>query len=158
MPARTTRAQARARILGAFKTELDRLIPEEEGAALKGSRFADFEEQGTALARASLPAFLEERAALACNARVEAAGRCPHCGSDRVYLEKQETTGEMLSPHGPVAVPKQQARCRACGGSFSPSGSGLGPAHGSSVDAARGAAGGSRGDAASVRPGGPGAE
>ena len=74
--------------------------------------------------KAVLPTLLEERAALEDNARVEpgAAGACPHCGSGRVYLEKSQTNPEVLSPHGPVLVPRQHCRCRACGGSFSPPG------------------------------------
>ena len=123
MAARTTRQQARARILGAFQAQLDRLIPEDESVPLKGATFADFEDQAESLAQAALPVVMEERAALEPNAAVEAGGRCPHCGSDRVYLEKQETQPEMRSRYGPVVIPKQHARCRSCDGSFSPSGS-----------------------------------
>jgi hypothetical protein len=123
MPARSTRQEARTRILKAFSTELNRLIPENEEASLKGATFADFEDQVEALARATLPLVLEERAALESNARVESAGRCPFCGSDRVYLEKQVTQPEVISPHGPVVLFQQHARCRSCDGSFSPSGS-----------------------------------
>jgi len=142
MPARSTRQEARERILKAFQRQLDRLIPADEQVPLKGATFVDFEEQAEALIRAATPAYLEERAALEVNARVEAAGRCPHCGSDRVYLEKRVSQPEVLSCHGPVVLPKQHARCRACDRSFSPSGSGLGPAGGSGADPAGGAAGG----------------
>ena len=123
MPARTTRREARARILATFEAQLDRMIPEDENVPLKGATFSDFEDQVEALARAALPVAMEERAALASNAEVETAGRCPHCGSDRVYLKKEATQSEVHSPHGPVVLFKQQARCRSCGGSFSPSGS-----------------------------------
>ncbi len=123
MPARTTRRDARARILATFTAELDRMIPEDEGKPLKGATFGDFEDQVDQVARSALPVILEERAALEPNARVETAGPCPHCGSSRVYLKRQETQPEVVSPHGPVVLPKQHARCRACGGSFSPSGS-----------------------------------
>jgi hypothetical protein len=101
---------------------LDRVIPQDERIPLKGATFADFEDQIETLARAALPVALEERAALEPNARVEQAGRCPHCGSNRVYLEKQVTQPEVLSAHGAVVVYKQHARCRSCDGSFSPSG------------------------------------
>lgn len=123
MPARTTRQEARARILAAMAAQLDRMIPVDEEVPLKGATFADFEDQVEALARGTLPVVLEERAALETNAEVDAAGRCPHCGSERTYLENQVTQTEMLSLHGVVVLPKQHARCRACGGSFSPSGS-----------------------------------
>ena len=123
MPARSTRQEARVRIRAAFEAQLDRMIPADEGVPLKGATFADFEDQVENLARSALPVVLEERAALEANAEVVTAGRCPHCGSDRVYLEKQVTQPEVLSPHGPVVLHQQHARCRACDGSFSPSGS-----------------------------------
>lgn len=122
MAARTTRQSARARILAAFEGQLDRILPADESVALKGATFADFEEQADALAAAALPVVLEERAALEANAEVSSGGCCPHCGSDRVYLKKQETQPEIRSVYGPVVVPRQHARCRSCGGSFSPSG------------------------------------
>ena len=122
MPARTTRQEARARILAAFAAQLDRVIPQDEQTPLKGATFADFEDQIETLARAALPVALEERAALEANARVEEAGRCPYCGSSRVYLERQVTQVEVLSAHGEVVLYKQHARCRSCDGSFSPSG------------------------------------
>lgn len=123
MAARSTRQEARARIRAAFEAELDRMIPADESVPLKGATFADFEDQAEGLAQETLPVVLEERAALESDALVETAGRCPHCGSDRVYLEKQVTPLEVRSPHGPVVLSGQHARCRSCGGSFSPSGS-----------------------------------
>jgi len=99
MPARTTRQEARARILATFQAQLDRMIPEDENVSLRGATFADFEDQVEALAREALPVAIEERAALASNAEVETAGRCPHCGSDRVYLKKESTQSE-VPPRG----------------------------------------------------------
>ena len=112
MPARSTRQESRDRILKAFHAQWDRLIPADEQVPLNGALFVDFEEQAEALIRAASES----------NARVEAGGRCPHCGSERVYLEKRTTQGEVLSAHGPVVLPQQHARCRACDRSFSPSG------------------------------------
>jgi len=123
MPARTTRQEARARILAAVTGQLDRMIPLDEEVPLKGATFADFEDQVEALAREALPVMLEERAGLENNAEVDTPGRCPHCGSGRVYLKKEASQSEILSLHGPVVLSKQHARCRACGESFSPSGS-----------------------------------
>ena len=123
MSARSTRQEARARILAAFTAQLDRVIPEDEGVPLKWATFADFEDQVETLAQAALPVALEERAALELNAEVQSAGRCPHCGSQGVYLEKEVTQPEVRSRHGPVVLHKQHARCRSCGGSFSPSAS-----------------------------------
>lgn len=121
MAARTTRKEARERLLKTMTAALDRVIPEDESVPLRGSTFAEWEDQGDAFKRAVLPTLLEERAALEETARVQSGGRCPHCSSDRVYLEKQTTSPEVLSPDGPVVIERQHCRCRACGGSFSPS-------------------------------------
>lgn len=150
MPARTTRQEARARIMAAFAAQLERVLPADETIPLKGATFADFEDQVETLAQAALPVALEQRAALAPGAQVDRAGRCPYCGSGAVYLEKEQTQPEVQSRHGRVVVHKQHARCRACGGSFSPSGAGLGFAGRSSADAARGTAGGAGGSPARV--------
>ena len=150
MAARTTRQAARERVQAAFRAALDRMIPADEAVPLKGALFVDFEDQVEALVQAVAPTVLEERAALTHAAAVDTAGRCPHCGSERVYLGKQVTQPERHSRHGPVVVPQQQARCRACGDSFSPSGAGLGVAERGSVDAAGGGAGGARDGDASV--------
>jgi DNA-directed RNA polymerase subunit RPC12/RpoP len=123
MSALTNRREARERALAAFRDALDRIIPPDESIPLKGSKFVDFEDQVEEVAQAVLPTLLEERATLEDNAQVTGAGRCPHCGSDRVYLEKQANQAERFSRHGPVVIREQGARCRGCGGSFSPSGS-----------------------------------
>jgi len=122
MPARTTRQQARERLIQTFMASLDKVIPADEARPLKGSTFRDWEDQAAGLRRAVIPTLLEERAALEENADVASGGRCPHCSSDRVYLEKQATDPEVTSPDGPVVLHKQHCRCRACGGSFSPPG------------------------------------
>ena len=99
------------------------MIPGSESAPLRGSRFVDFEDQVEELAREVLPVVLQERTALEPNAQVEAPGRCPFCGSDRVYMRSEVTQPELHSPHGVVVIRKQHARCRKCDTSFSPSGS-----------------------------------
>jgi len=107
----------------AFTAALDRIIPPDESIPLKGSKFVDFEDQVEEVAHAVLPTLLEERAALDGGAQACGGGRCPYCGSERVYLEKEAKQAERFSRHGPVVLREQQARCRACDGSFSPSGS-----------------------------------
>jgi hypothetical protein len=121
MPARTTRKEARERLLKTMLEAMDRIIPEDESKPLKGRTFGDWEDQTDAFKRAVIPTLLEERAALEESARVEAGGHCPHCGSDSIYLEKQTTRPEVIAPDGPVVIEKQHCRCRTCGGSFSPS-------------------------------------
>lgn len=121
MPARTTRQQARQRAMEVFVQSLDRIIPADESVPLKGRLFRDWEDQVAELRRALIPTILEERAALSDDARVERPGWCPLCGSESIYLEKQTTQPEVLTPDGAAVVQKQHCRCRTCGGSFSPS-------------------------------------
>jgi len=123
MPALRTREEARERVMKTMIAALDRMIPSEKAGELKGSTFLDWENQAERLKREVMPVLLEERAALDGGAEVEEGGICPHCGSDRVYLEKERSQPEVFSPDGPVVISKQHCRCRACGGSFSPSGS-----------------------------------
>jgi len=121
MSARVTRQQAREAALKSFTAALDRLIPADETKPLKGAKFIDWENQIEDMAQAVLPTVLEQRAMLEESAVVEQAGHCPHCGSNRTYIEKQTTKPEIISPHGAVLIEKQHARCHCCGGSFSPS-------------------------------------
>jgi hypothetical protein len=125
MPARTTRQEARQRLIDSFMASLDKVIPPDESVPLKGRTFLDWEKQGEQMKRTLIPTLLEERAALEDNALVERglAGHCPHCGSGRVYLERPESSTEVRSPDGPVVIARQHCRCRCCDGSFSPSGS-----------------------------------
>ena len=121
MPARRTRQQARERINQIFQAELDRMFPAAESVPLKGRKFRDWEDQAGRMRQALLPVMLEERSALESNAEVESGGHCPYCQSNSIYLEKQTTRTEVLSPDGQVVIEKQHCRCRNCGGSFSPS-------------------------------------
>jgi DNA-directed RNA polymerase subunit RPC12/RpoP len=121
MPARTTRRQARQRIIDAFMASLDKVIPPEESVPLRGRTFLDWEKQAEQLKRAVIPTLLEERSALEENASVERGGNCPYCGSERVYLQRQTSKVEAHSPDGPLVIEKQHCRCRCCDGSFSPS-------------------------------------
>ena len=121
MPALRTRQEARERVMKTMLAALDRIMPAEEAKPLKGTTFGSWEDQADEFKRAVIPTLLEERAALEPNARVEAGGCCPLCGSGSVYLEKQTTHPEVLTPDGPAVIEKQHCRCRTCGGSFSPS-------------------------------------
>jgi hypothetical protein len=121
MPALISREQARQAAVKAFMSELDRIIPPDQAIPLKGAKFIEWEDQVERLVRTVAPTVLEQRAALEENASVEKAGHCPHCGSDRVYLEKQVTQPEVIGRHGRAVIRKQHCRCHCCGGSFSPS-------------------------------------
>lgn len=126
MPARTTRQEARERLWKMAQSAVDRLIPADEGSPLRGEVFADFENQTYAVGNDLLTAMMEERARLHRSAEATTAGRCPFCESDRTYLEAGHVPRERQSPSGPVLLEEQSARCRACNGSFSPSGQRLG--------------------------------
>jgi DNA-directed RNA polymerase subunit RPC12/RpoP len=121
MSALTDRQKARERLSQVFHSILDKMIPADNSVPLEGSKFVEWEDQGDELARTVVPLFLEERAALDAAAQADMGGRCPHCGSTRVYLIKQVGQVEVLTPHGPVVLKKQRGRCRACDRSFSPS-------------------------------------
>jgi hypothetical protein len=142
MPALTSRKESRQRLLKLFRESLDRIIPEEDSAPLRGQTFRDFEDQGEELRRTMLPALLEERAGLEPTALVEEGGACPFCSSERVFLLGEPEQREVISPHGAVVLTHQRARCRSCGRSFSPAGAGVGPAGGGQAHAAGGRAGG----------------
>ena len=130
MSALTDRQKARERLSQVFQSILDKMIPADNSVPLEGHKFIDFEDQGDELARTMVPLFLEERAALDAAAQADMGGRCPHCGSTRIYLIRQIGQVEVLTPHGPVVLKKQRGRCRECDRSFSPSRARLGPADG----------------------------
>jgi len=126
MPARTTRKEARDRLLRTIQVAVDRIIPEDESKPLHGSTFADWEDQTDAFKQAVIPTILEERAALESNAELgeKHLGRCPFCGSESVKLRSDPLAApEVITPDGPAVIPVQRGRCRDCGRSFSPSAS-----------------------------------
>lgn len=125
MAARTTRDEARAKIRAAFEKALDQVIPADDRHPLRGRTFGEWEDQADVFDQAVTGTLLEERAALEDTATVAcgALGRCPRCGSDRLYLQRGDPKNKAIrSPHGEVVLGHQSVRCRACGRSFSPSG------------------------------------
>jgi hypothetical protein len=128
MSALTDRQKARERLSQVFQSILDKMVPADESMPLPGKKFVEWEDLADEVDRTLVPVFLEERAALEASAQAEGGGCCPHCGSPRVYLIRQVSKVEVITPHGSVVLHKQRCRCRQCGRSFSPSGAGLGPA------------------------------
>jgi DNA-directed RNA polymerase subunit RPC12/RpoP len=109
-----------------FEQALDRVIPEDEATPLRGRVFREWEDQAEEFQAEVIGCLLEERAALEATAERAAAdlGCCPHCGSDRLYLQRREPKNKTIrSPHGEVVLGEQSVRCRQCGKSFSPSAS-----------------------------------
>jgi hypothetical protein len=123
MAARTTRQEARRRVLAAVQGALDRIMPADESKPLRGGRFVDWEDQAEDFVQAVTPVLLEERSALDDSAEVSQGGRCPFCSSTVVYLEKRVVKEEVQTPHGKVVLEQQRCRCRSCDRTFSPSGS-----------------------------------
>jgi len=130
MSALTDRQKARERLSQVFQSILDKMVPVDESVPLPGKKFVEWEDLADEVDRTLVPTFLEERAALEASAQVQSGGRCPHCGSDRVYLMPQGSKVEVITPHGPVVMHKQHCRCRSCDRTFSPSGARLGSASG----------------------------
>jgi hypothetical protein len=137
MSSKITRQQARAKIDAAFQAALSKMIPLDESRPLVGRTFSDFEDQAEALSRVVCTEAIQRRAEIDAMAWEENPGLCPHCDSDRVYLEKQTTAREFRSPAGVVKVRVQNCRCRACNGSFSPSAPRLANPRRSAADAPR---------------------
>jgi hypothetical protein len=121
MPSKPTRQQSRQKIDSVFQTAMSKVIPADEHKPLRGRTFSDFEDQVEEAGRIVMTEMLQQRAELDAMAWEEHPGLCPHCDSDRVYLEKQTTIREFRSPAGLLKIRVQHCRCRACNGSFSPS-------------------------------------
>jgi DNA-directed RNA polymerase subunit RPC12/RpoP len=133
----TTRQEARERLGRVLGQLLDKMIPEDESVPLRDGGFLAWEEQATELEQTLCTAWLEERAALEQQDSMVGLGRCPDCGSGRLYLLAGTRQVPRQTRHGPVVLEQQSCRCRACGRTFSPSGTGLGLAHGRTPVAGR---------------------
>jgi DNA-directed RNA polymerase subunit RPC12/RpoP len=133
MSALKDRQQARQRLEAVFEGLLDRYVPADESIALRGRTFREWEDQADEFDQEMTGALLEELATLDESACADQAGRCPHCGSMRLYRIEPADQVEIRSKHGPVVLPRQRCRCRSCDRVFSPSGARLGFADGSEV-------------------------
>jgi len=122
MAALKSRTEARQRLQAVLESLLDRFVPADEAQPLRGCTFGEWEDQADEFDRTLTAAFLEELATLDEAALAQHAGRCPHCSSTRVYLDKRGDQVEIQSKHGPVVIPRQTCRCRLCDRTFSPSG------------------------------------
>ena len=145
MGALISRGEARARMREIFEATLERHIPSDPEQAVRGDKFREWEAQADVVCREVGGAFLETLAQLHGQARVDTPGACPHCGSDSTRFLDVEGQQERQSNHGPVVLPRQRARCRSCGRSFSPAGAGVGFGCVPAPDAPSGRAGGAGG-------------
>jgi hypothetical protein len=135
------RQQARERLMGVLEKALDKYIPADPSQPMKDGRFWEWEDMADELDREVTGAFLEELACCSATAALAEPGGCPHCGSGNTKWLEEHGQRERRSKHGPVVLPRQVARCRHCGRSFSPSGAAVGLGRAGGADAARGGAG-----------------
>jgi hypothetical protein len=116
------RELARQRLQGVCQKLLDKYIPADEKKPVKDGLFREWEDLADEFDRQMTGAFLEEMVRLSSHARQSEAGACPHCQSANTKWLESQGQRERRSNHGVVVLPRQVARCRSCGRSFSPSG------------------------------------
>jgi hypothetical protein len=135
MGAMITREQARERLLKQCQEIVERRIPLDPNKPVRGEKFREWEDQADEVCREIGGAFLETLSQLNSQAHADTPGTCPYCGSDSARFLEAAVQQERQSTHGPVVLPRQVARCRSCGRTFSPSGAGVGDGCGSAADA-----------------------
>ena len=136
----STRQEARDHVMTRVKALLDRMIPEDESQPVKDGVFWEWEEMADAFDREATAALVEALAGLSEQAKLAHPGACPACGCLRTRWLEADKQLERRSKHGVVVVPRQVARCRSCGRSFSPSGATLETRSAGGADAAGGGA------------------
>jgi hypothetical protein len=137
----TTRQEARDHVLITVKKLLDQMIPEDEKQPVKDGVFWEWEEMADEFDRGTTASLMEALAGLSAKAKLSEPGVCPTCDSKNTRWLDEEKQLERQSKHGVVVVPRQVARCRSCGRSFSPSGGILEIGSRGASDAAGGGAG-----------------
>ena len=135
------RQESRERLDRVYQELLERFIPGDERLPVKDGKFWEWEDMADEFSREMTGAFLEELAKLSAVADLARPGPCPFCGSVNTKWLEAAGQQERRSKHGPVVLPRQVARCRPCGRSFSPSGAAMGSGHAGVSDATGGGAG-----------------
>jgi hypothetical protein len=123
---KSQRQESRERLGRVFQQLCDKYLPADENQPVKDGSFWDWEEMADAFDREMTAAFLEELAHQSAHARLEEPGACPYCGSTNTKWHDAQGQWERQSKHGRVVLPRQVARCRPCGRTFSPSGAAVG--------------------------------
>jgi hypothetical protein len=128
-----TRQEAREHVLSRMKAILDRMMPADAGMPVKDGVFREWEDMADEFDRETTAALMEALAGLSEKAKLDQPGVCPACASANVRWLDPDKQQERQSKHGVVVLPRQVARCRSCGRSFSPSGTAVatGPARAS---------------------------
>lgn len=141
MAGRMTRQEAREHVFRTVQSLVDRMIPADERRPVKDGVFWEWEEMADAFDREATASLMEALAGLSGHAQLKHPGPCPACGCGRTRWLDQDKQQERQSKHGVVVVPRQVARCRSCGRSFSPSGGAVAAGSPGAPDAAGGRAG-----------------
>ena len=136
-----TRQEARDHVLTRVKALLDRMIPEDQNQPVMDGVFREWEVMADEFDREATSSLIEALAGLSGQAKLEEPGPCPLCGCFKTRWLDPEKQQERRSRHGVVVLPRQTARCRSCGRSFSPSGKTLAAGSPGASDAAGGRAG-----------------
>lgn len=147
---RSSRQEARERLDGVFQKLRDKYIPADESAPMKDGEFWEWEEMAAAFDREMTGAILEELAGLSAHASLAEPGLCPFCQNANTKWLEDQGQQERRSQHGAVVLPRQVARCRSCGRSFSPSGTTVAFGFPRASDAAGGRTGEPRGGGPAV--------
>lgn len=136
-----TRQEAREHVMKRMEEWLDRKMPEDSGQPVKDGEFREWEDMADEFDREVTAALVEALAGLSSKAKLQEPGVCPACGSGNVRWLAEENQQERQSKHGVMVLPRQVARCRSCGRSFSPSGATLASGPARAFDAAGGGEG-----------------
>ena len=120
------RQEAREKLDALYRGLRDRLIPADESQPIVDGSFAEWEDLANEFDREITGGLLEIMAQVSASAKVTQPGNCPHCQSGNVKWLDPGGQRERQSEHSPVVTPRQVARCRSCGRSFSPSGPSVG--------------------------------
>ena len=126
MSGKMSRQEARERLDAVYFKLRDRYLPADESQPMPAGTFWEWEQQAEELDRGVTGTFLEVLAGSSSQASLAEPGPCPFCGSANTKWLEEEGQRERRSKHGLVVLPRQVARCRPCGRSFSPSGAALG--------------------------------
>ncbi len=147
---RSSRQEARGRMDAAYFKMRDKMLPADESQPVKDGLFWEWEEMADEFDREVTGTFLQELAGTSAQAALVEPGPCPFCQSPNTKWLEEEGQQERQSKHGVVVLPRQVARCRPCGRSFSPSGTAVASGRADARDAAGGGAGEPGGGGASV--------
>jgi hypothetical protein len=150
MSRKFSRQEMRERLDGVYQRVRDKYLPADESQPVKDGKFWEWEQLADEFDRELTAAFLEALAGLSSVAALDVPGSCPFCASSNTKWLEEEGQRERQSKHGAVVVPRQVARCRPCGRSFSPSGAAVGTGPAGAFDPASRRAGGPGGGGASL--------